>query len=302
MSRISKGYTIALIAIAAWSTTGVLISYLLTSFDIPPLLLAFWRNLLVCLALAVVFLIVQCSAFRIQVPEVRFYAFYGLVLALMNCVWVFSVEANGAAVSTVLIYSSAGFTVILARWLFRERLGPAKILAVILSLGGCVLVSNAYRPEMWRLNPIGISTGLLSGLAFAGYSLMGKEAARRKTNPWTSLFYSFAFGSVFVMLVNLLPGLSRAAGSPVVLLPDLPVTGWLILILLAFVPTLLGFGLYNLSLHYLPTGTANLLATSEPVMTTLEAYIFLGESMTVIQIIGSLVVLSAMFVVQRQKD
>jgi drug/metabolite transporter (DMT)-like permease len=287
MSRISKGYTIALIAIAAWSTTGVLISYLLTSFDIPPLLLAFWRNLLVCLALAVVFLMVQCSAFRIQVSEVRFYAFYGLVLALMNCVWVFSVEANGAAVSTVLIYSSAGFTVILARWLFRERLGPAKILAVILSLGGCVLVSNAYRPEMWRLNPIGISTGLLSGLAFAGYSLMGKEAARRKTNPWTSLFYSFAFGSVFVMLVNLLPGLSRAAGSPIMLLPDLPVTGWLILILLAFVPTLLGFGLYNLSLHYLPT---------------LEAYIFLGESMTLIQIIGSLVVLSAMFVVQRQKD
>jgi DME family drug/metabolite transporter len=95
MSRLGKGYVIAIIAIAAWSTTGVLISYLLTSFEISPLLLAFWRNLLVCLALALVFLMVQRSAFRIRVSEVRFYAFYGLVLALMNCVWVFSVEANG---------------------------------------------------------------------------------------------------------------------------------------------------------------------------------------------------------------
>jgi DME family drug/metabolite transporter len=302
MSRLTKGYVTAFIGIAAWSTTGVLISYLLTSYEISPLLLAFWRNLLVCLALVLVFLTFQRSAFRIQVPEVRFYIIYGLVLAFMNCVWVFSVAANGAAVSTVLIYSSVGFTVILARWLFKERLALAKILAVVASLGGCVMVSNAYRTEMWSLNSVGISTGLLSGLAFAGYSLVGKEAARRETSPWASLLYSFAFGSLFVLVVNLLPGVSGAAGSPSLLVPHLPIEGWLILIVLAFIPTLLGFGLYNLSMHYLPAGTANLLATSEPVMTAVEAYIFLGERMTVIQIMGSLIVLSAMLVVQGQEN
>lgn len=63
------------------------------------------------------------------------------------------------------------------------------------------------------------------------------------------------------------------------------------LIILSFVPTLLGFGFYNTSMHYLPASVANLLATVEPAMTAVEAYIFLDERMTVIQIVGSLVIL-----------
>jgi DME family drug/metabolite transporter len=212
------------------------------------------------------------------------------------------VEANGAAVSVVLVYSSAGFTVILARWLFKEKLGLPKILATILSLCGCVLVANAYRAEMWHLNPVGVPTGLLSGLLGAGYNLMGKEAARRKLNPWTCLLYSFAFGALFLMIANLLTGSSRAAGSSHLLLPNLPLQGWLVLVVLAFVPTILGYGLYNTSLHYLPASIASLLATVEPAMTATTAYIFLDERMTKIQIVGALIILSAVLIVQFQRE
>ena len=51
MSRLTRGYIIALIGITIWSTTGVLISYLIVNYKMPALLLAFWRNLLVCVAL-----------------------------------------------------------------------------------------------------------------------------------------------------------------------------------------------------------------------------------------------------------
>ncbi len=124
--------------------------------------------------------------------------FTGLFWLCLNSIWTLSVKANGAAVATVLAYSSAGFTAILALWLFKEKLGIPKIIAVILSLGGCVLVSNAYRLEMWKLNPLAVSTGLLSGLFFAAYTLIGKETARRDINAWTSMLYSFAFASVFI--------------------------------------------------------------------------------------------------------
>lgn len=302
MSRTSKGYLIAILGIVIWSTTGILISYLVTNYRMPALLLTFWRNLLVCTVLGPALLIFRRSLLRIPGSQIGFYVFYGFVLAVFNSIWTLSVKANGAAVATVLAYSSAGFTALLAWWLFKERLGLPKILAIVLSLGGCMLVSNAYRPEMWKLNPLGISAGLLSGLLFAGYTLIGKEAARRNINTWTSLFYSFAFGALFTMIFNLLPVLPGAAGSVKALLPDLSVQGWLILILLSFGPTLLGFGLYNESMNYLPASISNLLATTEPAMTTVEAYLLLGERLTLVQILGSLIILSAVLIVQWEKE
>ena len=74
------------------------------------------------------------------------------------------------------------------------------------------------------------------------------------------------------------------------------------LIILSFVPTLLGFGLYNTSMHYLPASIANLIATLEPAMTAVEAYIFLDERMTIIQITGSVIILSAVLIVQLEKE
>lgn len=268
----------------------------------PALLLAFWRNLLVCVALVLTLSLIRRSLLTIRVSQIGFYVFYGLVLALFNSIWVLSVQANGAAVATVLAYSSAGFTAILAFWLFREKLGLPKLVAVILSLSGCVLVSNAYSREMWKLNPLGISTGILSGLLFAGYTLIGKEAAMRDISPWTSMLYSFAFGSMFMMIFNLFPVLPGAAGSLKSLVPSLPINGWLILSILSFFPTLLGFGLYNTSMNYLPASITNLLATTEPAMTAVEAYIFLDERMSMIQIVGGVIILSAVLIVQLEKE
>jgi drug/metabolite transporter (DMT)-like permease len=302
MSRLTKGYLIAIIGITVWSTTGIFIDYLVTHYHMPALLLALWRNVLVCVALVPALFFFRRSLLYIDRSQIGFYIFYGIILAVFNSIWTLSVKANGAAVATVLAYSSAGFTAILALWLFRERLGLPKIVAVILSLGGCVLVSNAYRLEMWRLNPLAVSTGLLSGLLFAAYTLIGKEVARRHINAWTSMLYSFAFASVFILIFNLFPGLPGAPASYKELLPNLPVTGWLVLIVLSFIPTLLGFGLYNMSMNYLPASITNLLATLEPAMTAVEAYIFLDERMTFLQIIGGLIILSAVLIVQLERE
>lgn len=302
MSRTAKGYFIALIGITFWSTTAIFISYLITHYEMPALLLAFWRNLFVCVALVPVLAFVRPSLMRIQRTELSFYIFYGLLLAVFNSIWALSVKANGAAVATVLAYSSAGFTAILAWWLFKEKLGLPKLVAVLLSLIGCILVSNAYSREMWKLNPLGVLAGLLSGMLFAGYTLIGKEVARRNINTWTSMLYSFGFGSLFIMIFNLFPILPGAAGSVAALMPKLPISGWLILIVLSFVPTILGFGLYNASMNYLPASITNLLATLEPGMTAVEAYVFLDERMTWIQIVGALITLSAVFIVQLEKE
>ena len=301
MSDQSKGTIIALIGIALWSTTAILIGYLLTHYPLKALVLAFWRDIFVAASLFLVLTIFKPSLLRVPIRQMGFYLLYGLVLAMFNSIWTLSVNFNGAAVSTVLAYSSAGFTAVLAWRLFKETLGFIKILAVILSLAGCVMVSLAFDPQAWQLNALGVVTGLLSGLAMAFYSLMGREAARRRINTWTALCYSFTFGALYILVINQLPAIPESAGSIRGMLPLMSLEGWLTLILLSIGPTILGYGLYNASMNYIPASIANLLATLEPVMTAIQAYFFLGERMVMIQIIGSLVIFSAVVIVQFER-
>lgn len=57
-----------------------------------------------------------------------------------------------------------------------------------------------------------------------------------------------------------------------------------------------------MSMNYLPASITNLLATLEPAMTAVEAYIFLNERMTIIQIMGGFIILSAVLIVQLEKE
>ena len=102
MTSQTKGYIIAFVAITLWSTTGIFVGDLINNYQMPPLLLAFWRNLLVCVALFPALLLIRPSLLRIEKTRIGFYVFYGLVLAVFNSIWVVSVKANGAAVATVL--------------------------------------------------------------------------------------------------------------------------------------------------------------------------------------------------------
>jgi DME family drug/metabolite transporter len=297
MSRLTKGYIIELIGITFWSTTSIFIRILTGTYQMPPLLLAFWRNILVCLALVLALSVLRPALLRMQKKDLSFFLFFGLALGFMNATWVLSVKFNGAAVATVLVYGSASFTALVGHWVFKEGLGLPKIAVILLSFAGCVLVAEAYSPAVWGVNPLGISIGLFSGLTFALYSLMGKQAAKRGINPWNSMFLSFLIGSFFLLAFNFFPIISGSIPPVTALLPSLPFKGWLILIVLSFVPTLLGNGLYITSMVYLPVSVANLVATLEPAMTAVEAYLFLGERLTAFQIIGSFLVVTAVVMI-----
>src|SRR3990170_107080 len=293
-AALTRGYAAALISAAILSTTAIFIRYLTQTYHMPALVLAFWRDSFVALFLLLVLRLVRPILLTAKRQQLVYLVIYGLVLAIFNSTWTLSVALNGAAISTVLAYCSAGFTALLGWWLLKERLDWGKVLAVVLTLGGCVLVSGALDAHAWVSNVLGIVTGILSGLGYAFYTLMGRKASQDGINPWTTLLYIFSFAAIFLFLINLFLG-SRLPGgavhfSDMLWLGDRTV-GWLVLFLLAAGPTLVGFGLYNLSLVDLPSSVANLVVTLEPGFTTVIAYIVLDERMNLIQVMGSILIL-----------
>lgn len=292
--QLARGYVVALASAVILSTTAIFIRYLTQTYQMPALVLAFWRDGIVALTLALVLARFFPRLMRIRPGMLGFLITFGFVLAVFNASWTLSVALNGAAVSTVLAYSSAGFTALLGWWLLKERLDWGKFLAIILSLVGCILVAGALDLSVWRVNTLGILVGVFSGLLYAIYSLMGRSASQRGLNPWTTLLYTFCFATVYLFIFNLwskgtLPGAARNPGDFFWLGNALE--GWGILLILAAGPTLAGFGLYNVSLSYLPSSVANLIVTLEPAFTAAIAYFLLGERLNGTQIVGSVMIL-----------
>jgi drug/metabolite transporter (DMT)-like permease len=294
-----RGYALAILSAAVLSTTALFIRHLTLTYAIPPLILAFWRDLFVVLTVAPLLAVLRPALLAAGRRHLPYLAAYGAVLATFNALWTVSVAQNGAAVSTVLVYCSAGFTAVLAWWLLGESLGWAKLLAVAVSIGGCALVSGASDPAAWGMNFAGILTGTLSGLGYAAYTLMGRAAALKGLSPWTSLLYTFGFAASFLLALNFVPG-----GSPSP--PDLfwlgdSISGWGELFLLAAGPTAAGYGLYVLSLAHLPSSVVNLIVTLEVAFTAALAYVLLGERLTAKQYAGSLLIVGAVFLLRTRK-
>lgn len=289
----SKGYLVVLTSTILWSTAAIFIVQLKTDYSIGALQLAFWRNLLVFfMLLAALFLRFRARLWDSGKKNLRFFLLYGAVLASYNLLFTFSAYANGASVSTVLSYSSVAITALIGWKLWGESLSKIKLAAVVLCLIGCLFVSGASDVSLWQLKPVGILTGLLSGVAFAGYSLMGKEASRRGINPWHTLLYTFGIGTLILLGANLV----TAPLSSLAL--RLPISGWVLMAGMALVATIGGYGLYNVSLDLLPASVANLIVSTEPVFTAIQAYLLFGERMTTPQLAGSFLLLSGVFLLR----
>ncbi len=290
MTSRTKGILIALTGTTAWATTGIFISYLLKHYNLQPLTLAFWRDLIIAVSLIAILRARQPGALKLSRRDLPFFLLYGFLgLAIFNSLWTFSVQYNGAAVATVLAYSSPAFTVLLARPVLKEPLTPRKLIAVVLSLAGCVFVAKAYSAEAWKVNPVGIMVGLGTGLAFAFYSLAGRWSGGRFTSPWTVTAYGFLFAAV---------ALSLTQRPDTLFTMGVAWDGWAILAVLAIGPSLMGFGLYTLSLRYLQASVASLIAALEPALTAIMAIFLLGEVLDEKQWLGAGLILVAVILVQ----
>lgn len=292
LSGPGRGSLAAVASAALLSTTAILVRHLTITYHMPALVLAFWRDAFV---VAVLLLVLGRRRHAPQGRHLPRFAAFGAVLAAFNGLWSLSVALNGAAVATVLVYSSAAFTAVLGWRFLGERAGAGQAAAVASTLAGCALVAGVTGAAAGRLTSAGVATGVASGLAYAVYTLLGRASVRLGLDPWTTLLYTFGTAALCLLAANLAPGaagIPGAAPRPTGLLClGGAVDAWAALLLLAAGPTVMGFGLYNVSLTRLTAGTANLVLTLEPVFTAALAFLLLGERLAPGQLAGAALIL-----------
>jgi drug/metabolite transporter (DMT)-like permease len=211
-------------------------------------------------------------------------------IGVFHIFWNKAVVMVGASLATVVQCNAPIFVTIMAWFLFQEKITPRKIIAVVLAATGTVLVSGINIAGEWKILPIGLFIGLASAITYGSLSLFGKKLSGNY-NPWTIMFYAFAFGSLTLFLFQLGRPDPWPVGSGV-----LPLFVGFI-----FISTIIGFSLYTRSLRYLPASIAAITATSEILFATILAYIFLGERMDLWQAAGSILIVTGVVLVSLTK-
>jgi len=161
-------------------------------------------------------------------------------------------------------------------WL-QEMPTRRQVMGLLATVGGSAAF---FSPGLSAEEPLGVGVVALGLLAFAVFSILGREVARGQrvdTLPLTALPLGFGGG----LLLLLAPLLERV--------PTLSLTGWAIVLWLAVINTAFAGLLYNHSLQMLTALELNVLLNLAPLETALLANILLGERVTPSQVIGMVI-------------
>jgi len=274
--------SLVLAAVACWSVLGA-IGKTLYGLGAYPLAVVTFR-----VAFALAILLVALGAFRprlVRIPPRRLPALvlYGLVAIGANfACFFYALRHTSVATAVVIVYSHPALVALLSWPLFGERLDRRKLLALGLTLGGVFLVAGAYAPEALRGNLVGVGLALGSAIAISVYNILGKKLLRGM-NAWTVTLYGFAFGGIALTV------LWATHGAQV---PALPAYGWGLIFVLAVFPSILAYGLYLKALTRIEASRAAIVATLEPVLAAVWAWLALGETVTPLQLGGGALVLA----------
>jgi drug/metabolite transporter, DME family len=231
----------------------------------------------------------DARSLRVKRRDLRFLLPLGLVgIGAFYLLYFYTVRESTMGTAAILLYSAPAFVVVLARLFLRELLNVTKVFGLLLTVGGISLVIGAYDPANLEVSPKILLTGLLSGLTYGLYAIFGRPVACQLSPP-VILSYALAFGSA-LLIVAALPTLDTLVG--------LPVTSYLILLMLSVVHTTLAFALYTFGIRHLGAGRAAIVATIEPVVAGILGVTLLGEDLTVLKVLGALLVISGAILAQ----
>ena len=220
---------------------------------------------------------------RVARRDLAFLMPLGLIgIGLFYLLYFYTVRESTVGTAAILLYSAPAFVVVLARLFLGEALNAAKVLALLLTVGGIFLVAGAYDPANLEVSPRVLLTGLLSGLTYGLYAIFGRPVAGR-LSPDVILSYALFFGAA-LLVVAALPTLDTLAG--------LSASSYVLLFMLAVVHTTLAFVLYTFGIGRLGAGRAAIVATIEPVVAGVMGAILLNEELTVLKVSGGLLVLA----------
>ena len=248
------------------------------------------RCIVAAILLAITMLISGRKAFKIKLRDAWCFVGCGIVSLLVFGLCYFkAMDYMSLSNAAILLYTAPCFVIIISAVLFKEKITPKKIAAMLMAFAGCCLVSGIGTGD--EISAIGLALGLCSGLCYALYSIFSRFAINRGYSTFTINFYSCLLAGI---------GATAVGGTDFIPLISLTPSNLLFAVATGLVTCFLPYLLYTYGLIGIENGKASIMASIEPVVATLCGVFIYNEGLTVMSTVGILLVLSAIVMLKEK--
>ncbi|EHM46260.1 O-acetylserine/cysteine exporter [Yokenella regensburgei] len=277
---------LALLVVVVWGLNFVVIK--LGLHNMPPLMLAGLRFLLV--AFPAIFFVA-----RPRIPF-RLLLGYGLTISFGQFAFLFCAIKFGmpAGLASLVLQAQAFFTIILGAFVFGERLQGKQLAGITLAVFGVlVLIEASLNGQHVAL--LGFFLTLAAGLSWACGNIFNKLIMQHETRPpvMSLIVWSALIPIVPFMLASyVLDGPQLMFQS----LIHIDLTTILSLVYLAFVATIIGYGIWGSLLGRYETWRIAPLSLLVPVFGIGSAALLLGETLSALQLVGAVLIMAGLYI------
>jgi drug/metabolite transporter (DMT)-like permease len=191
-----------------------------------------------------------------------------------------------AGLVALLLYIYPALVTTLSAIFLKEHLTTIKIVALFLALSGTALTIQITSGG----SIVGILPGIAAAVDYAIYILLGSRIVKR-SGPIGSTAIIIASTAGVYAIIAPVHGLS----FPV------DVQGWVAIVAIALVSTVLAFVTFFAGLKRIGPTSASTLSTFEPIVAVALAAVVLGETITPVQALGGALILTAVVILSRNE-
>lgn len=252
--------------------------------------------------LAVVLLLFAPGRLRIGRRELAAIALYGVIgFALVQWLYFVAIERLPIGIALLLEFTAPLLVALWARFAWHEPVRRRVWVALALVLGGLVLVAQVW--DGLTLDGVGVAAGLAAAVALAAFWVFGERLVARR-DPLSLVCLGMGCGALFWAVTrpwwsfpfDALAGDAQLPGAH-----DLVVPVWSLALWTIVLGTIFPYVLHVGALRHLSATALGIVATCEPVIASVVAWAWLGETLVAVQIVGGGVVLAGIFLAETSR-
>ena len=270
-------------AAVCWGTLGIFSTYL------NQIGFSGWQTTILRIVTAALIILVMLPKLWPKLIKLRPKQWLGLALQSligvlgMSVCYFFAVIYVGAGPAVALLYTAPVFSLLFSAFLLNESITRQSALLALMAVFGVGLTMLGEQAQVnW-----GIALGLLSGVCYSLYGVLGKRAMH-DAHPAPLVFFTSIIISAGILLL-LLPETYNTYGQ----LLTLPLSTWGYALGLSLIGTVVPFALYMKALEKLPATRASVFTIFEPLTAIALATLLLHQSLSWIQYVGVILILLA---------
>ncbi|WP_035463587.1 EamA family transporter [Ligilactobacillus ceti] len=291
-SRIITGIVLAAISASMWGISGAVMQYVSQQYTLS----AIWFLSLRTLSSGIILLLISWFLYGSTIFQLfksfkliawlLAYVIIGLMTNMLTFYW--AIQTGNAAAATILQYLSP-LVIVLGSLLFKHELPlRSDLIAFTLSLFGIFLALTKGDFTQLSIPKISLFWGIISGITAACYIVFPRPILK-ECPPLVVLGWGmFISGILFNFYHPLWSQPPHLSGKLI-----------LSLITIILIGTILPFIFLLYSLHFAPSDVVGIMDALQPITATFLSILFLGVPFSWIELLGSLLVILAIYLLQR---